>query len=197
MRMRLGLLQDPEVIDRQVRREQEELEKKRNPAAAATAKTKEETEAENKEKEEIRKKLKGKRPRIKPLSESKAIDSGATFISEGFLFLVAGGLILWESWRRDSKEGRRRDEVQMRLEKLEDDIDSLRSENRTLKSDVHHRHTIDGAVGAPLTLGFAHNSTKEKSSNTTSGNLMSESEKTTESAGGKTQQDASQDVQVE
>lgn len=152
MRMRLGLLQDPEVIDRQVRREQEELERKRNPEAAATAKTKEATEAETKEKEEIRKRLKGRRRKIKPLSESKAIDSGATFISESFLFLVAGGLIVWESWRRESKEGRRRDEVQMRLEKLEEEMDGLRVENVTLKDDLAQHRRVDGAVGARVIL---------------------------------------------
>lgn len=151
MRMRLGLLQDPAVIERQVRREQEEIERKRNPEVTATAKTKEETEAEQKEKEDIRKRLKGSRRRVKPLSESKAIDSGATFISESFLFLVAGGLILWESWRRDNKEGKRRDEVQARLDKLEGDLQGLRTENQTLKHDVGRVERIDGALGAPIT----------------------------------------------
>ena len=140
MRMRLGLLQDPAVIERQIKREQEELEKKRNPDQPATAKTKEETEADKKEKEEIRKKLKSSKRRIKPLSESKAIDSGATFISETFLFMVAGGLILWESWRRDRKEGRSRDEVQARLEKLEGHIEGLERENRTLRTDIEQRN---------------------------------------------------------
>jgi hypothetical protein len=59
------------------------------------------------------------RPRIRPLSESKAIDSGANFISEAFLFAVAGGLIVFESWRSRRKESSRREDVQDRLNELE------------------------------------------------------------------------------
>jgi len=58
-------------------------------------------------------------PRIRPLSESKAIDAGANFISEAFLFAVAGGLILFENVRSRRKEASRRDTVQERLELLE------------------------------------------------------------------------------
>jgi len=58
-------------------------------------------------------------PRIRPLSESKAIDSGANFISEAFLFAVAGGLIVFESWRSRRKESSRREDVQDRLNELE------------------------------------------------------------------------------
>ncbi|KAI5812197.1 optic atrophy 3 protein-domain-containing protein [Pyronema omphalodes] len=58
-------------------------------------------------------------PRIRPLSESKAIDAGANFISEAFLFAVAGSLILAEAWRSRRKEASRRDVVTERLELLE------------------------------------------------------------------------------
>lgn len=58
-------------------------------------------------------------PRIRPLSESKAIDAGANFISEAFLFVVAGSLILAEAWRSRRKEASRRDIVTERLELLE------------------------------------------------------------------------------
>lgn len=125
MRMRLGLLQDPAVIERQIKREQEEVERKKNPDQSPTVKTKEESEAEAKEREDIRKKLKRGRP-IKPLSEAKAIDSGATFISEGFLFLVAGGLILFEQLRGKRKDNARRDEVKERLDSLEEEIVRLK-----------------------------------------------------------------------
>lgn len=57
--------------------------------------------------------------RIRPLSESKAVDRGASFISEFFLFAVAGGLILFESIRSRRKEASRRDLVADRLEALE------------------------------------------------------------------------------
>lgn len=58
-------------------------------------------------------------PRIRPLSESKAIDAGANFISEAFLFSVAGSLILFESIRSKKKEAARRDTVSERLDLLE------------------------------------------------------------------------------
>jgi hypothetical protein len=56
-----------------------------------------------------------KGPKIRPLNESKAIDAGANFISEAFLFAVAGGLILLESLRSRRKESNRQDMVQERL----------------------------------------------------------------------------------
>jgi myosin-1 len=58
-------------------------------------------------------------PRIRPLSESKAIDAGANFISEFFLFSVAGTLIFIEALRSKRKETTRRDTIQERLDLLE------------------------------------------------------------------------------
>lgn len=66
------------------------------------------------------KELSKKPPRIRPLSESKAIENGANFISEFFLFTVAGGLILFEQIRSRRKEASRRDMVADRLEELEE-----------------------------------------------------------------------------
>ena len=60
------------------------------------------------------------KPHIRPLSESKAIESGASFISEAFLFIVAGGLIVFESWRARRKETNRREDVESRLIELEE-----------------------------------------------------------------------------
>lgn len=57
---------------------------------------------------------------IRPLSDAKAIERGATFISEFFLFSVAGGLILFEAIRSRKKELNRRDEVADRLQNLEE-----------------------------------------------------------------------------
>lgn len=59
-------------------------------------------------------------PRIRPLSESKAIDAGANFISEAFLFSIAASLILFEALRSRRKETKRQDTVAERLEKLEE-----------------------------------------------------------------------------
>ncbi|KAK6503977.1 hypothetical protein TWF506_002194 [Arthrobotrys conoides] len=66
------------------------------------------------------KKKKPATPHIRPLSDSKAIERGAAFISEFFLFSVAGGLILFEALRSRKKEMNRRDEVTERLQNLEE-----------------------------------------------------------------------------
>lgn len=60
------------------------------------------------------------KPHIRPLSESKAIDAGANFISEAFLFAVAAGLVFAEAMRNRKKELNRRDIVAERLDLLED-----------------------------------------------------------------------------
>jgi hypothetical protein len=45
---------------------------------------------------------------VRPLSETRAIENGANFLAEGFLFTVAAALILGESWRSARSEARRR-----------------------------------------------------------------------------------------
>lgn len=124
MRLRLGLLRDSAAIERQAARDAAEAEAKKYKPTAPTVKTKAETKAEEaavtKAKEKAVETVKHQpRPRIRPLSESKAIDSGANFISEAFLFAVAGGLIVFESWRSRRKESSRREDVQDRLNELE------------------------------------------------------------------------------
>jgi myosin-1 len=124
MRLRLGLLRDTAAIERQASREAAEAEARRHQSKVPTAKTEEQSKAEEaataKAKKEAIETAKAKPlPRIRPLSEAKAIDSGANFISETFLFLVAGGLIVFESWRSRRKENTRREDVQDRLIELE------------------------------------------------------------------------------
>lgn len=155
MRLRLGLLQDPAAIERQVQRELAELNARRSRAlssssssvttgsssssSSSTTSTKiptVKTEAQSKlddgrikkEKERLEEKAR-KLPKVRPLSEAKAIESGANFISEAFLFCVAGGLIGLEYWRSKRKENSRRDDVKERLGELE-------SENSELKAQI-------------------------------------------------------------
>ena len=124
MRLRLGLLQDPAAIERQIAREAAEAAKKSRQEKIPTAKTEAQSKADEvtkeKEREKIAEKIKHhSKPRIRPLSEAKAIDSGANFISETFLFTVALSLILFETWRRDRKENNRRNDVAEKLAELE------------------------------------------------------------------------------
>ncbi|KAF9009638.1 optic atrophy 3 protein-domain-containing protein [Cyathus striatus] len=55
---------------------------------------------------------------IRPLSETRAIENGANALAEGFLFAVAAGLIIGESWRSARSETRRRGNVDDQLEEL-------------------------------------------------------------------------------
>lgn len=144
MRLRLGLLQDPAAIDRQIAREVAEAEAKRAKTVPAipTVKTEEQMKADMaksaKEKDQVSKKVKAehKPPRIRPLSESKAIDSGANFISESFLFLVAGALIIYENRRGKKKQEAAHDA-------RDDEIEEIRKENSTIKAEVEQlRHDL-------------------------------------------------------
>jgi optic atrophy 3 protein len=124
MRLRLGLLQDTAAIERQAAKEAAEAAAKKHKHEVPTVKTEAQTKADEKAAAKAAKeKAESKpapRPRIRPLSEAKAIESGATFISEAFLFSVAAGLIFMESWRSRRKETSRRDDVAERLADLED-----------------------------------------------------------------------------
>ncbi|KAL5490638.1 hypothetical protein ACEPAI_5472 [Sanghuangporus weigelae] len=67
-----------------------------------------------------------KTPNIRPLSEARAIDSGANAIAEGFLFSVAAALILGESWRSSRSLAKRREVVDERIEELGERVGELR-----------------------------------------------------------------------
>ncbi|KAH9019374.1 OPA3-domain-containing protein, partial [Lactarius hengduanensis] len=56
---------------------------------------------------------------LRPLSETRAIENGANFIAEGFLFAVAAALVVGESWRSSRSETRRRADVGDALEALQ------------------------------------------------------------------------------
>lgn len=125
MRWRIGLLQDAAALERQAARDAAKKEAERKKANTPTVKTEAETKAEaeaaSKEKATEEKEKHPPKPRIKPLSETKAIETGANFISETFLFSVAASLIIFESWRSGRKEKNRRDKVAERLNDLEEE----------------------------------------------------------------------------
>lgn len=73
--------------------------------------------------------------KVRPLNDAKAIDNGASFISESFLFSVAGGLILYESFRQRRKE-------QVRREGVADDIKALQDEIEWLKKILQDKRVV-------------------------------------------------------
>lgn len=141
MRMKLGLLQDQAAIERQIEREAASASSKRRaaspsgdvPTVLTEAEAKAQEEAAKKEKKEISEKVKQEEKkkearRIRPLTEAKAIDSGATFISESFLFLVAAGLIGFETWRSRRKVGKERKADDERMDRFEEELKGTREE---------------------------------------------------------------------
>jgi optic atrophy 3 protein len=149
MRLRLGLLQDPAAIDRQIAREVKEAEaraaKAKLDAETPTVKTLEETqadeEAHKKTKDIITKRVEERekhkpKPRIRPLSEAKAIETGANFISEAFLFLVAGGIIIFEQYRSRKKASNERSALDDRLDRLEEERDAMKGKVTELQKEI-------------------------------------------------------------
>jgi optic atrophy 3 protein len=155
MRWRLGLLQDAAAIEKQVQRDSARELAKRHKHEAPTVKTEAQTKADDAAAAKAAKEPpqppkppeppKAKEPRIRPLSEAKAIESGANFISETFLFGVAASLILFESWRSRRKDSARRDVVQDRLNDLEESEAAARKALVELEREVLHlraKHNI-------------------------------------------------------
>ncbi|GAA6060128.1 hypothetical protein JCM10212_001425 [Sporobolomyces blumeae] len=84
----------------------------------------------------LRVSLLGESPKhIRPLSESRAIESGANFLSEGFLFAVAATIIIGETYRGRVSEGKRRDAVRDSLQTHEDEIEELRERLKGLERE--------------------------------------------------------------
>ena len=146
MRFRLGLLQDTAAIEKQLARDAAEAKK------PPTVKTEAETKAdEARAKDPERAKEPKKRPKIRPLSEAKAIDLGANFVSETFLLAVGIALILVENARKGRQEATRREDVADQIEELQKmnrlqrkslvDLDkeliSLRNKSGTSPGTIH------------------------------------------------------------
>ncbi|CAG8909918.1 unnamed protein product [Penicillium egyptiacum] len=137
MRLRLGSLRDTAASQRQAAAAAEARKHKpSSPTVRNEADTKAAEEAEAKAKAAAEEAAKPHHYRIRPLSESKAIESGANFISESFLFVVAGGLILFESWRSRNKESTRREGVEGRLAELEQSEQAAREALVALEKEL-------------------------------------------------------------
>ena len=149
MRWRIGLLQDAAAIERQVAKEAAaDAAKKHRHATTPTVKTEAQTKADEEAaarsaKEENEPPKPRSKPKIRPLSEAKAIETGANFISEGFLFGVAAGLILFESWRQGRKSNQRRNDVAERLNELEESERAARLALVELEREVLHLRAKD------------------------------------------------------
>ncbi|KAF5311441.1 hypothetical protein D9611_011651 [Ephemerocybe angulata] len=64
---------------------------------------------------------------VRPLSETRAIEQGANFIAEGFMFSVAAALILGETYRTSRNESKRRDTINDKIEDLGEGMSDLKA----------------------------------------------------------------------
>lgn len=76
----------------------------------------------------LRMKLMGEKgAKVRPLNDKKAVENGANFLSETFIFSVAGGIVLFESWRQRQKELSRRETIADDIKTLQYEIDYLKN----------------------------------------------------------------------
>ncbi|RJE26930.1 OPA3 domain protein [Aspergillus sclerotialis] len=137
MRLRLGVIRDSAASERRAAAEAAARKHKpTSPTVKTEAETRAQEAADSKAKAAAAAESTPRKYHIRPLSESKAIESGATFISEAFLFLVAGGLVVFESWRSRRKETTRRDDVETRLTDLEQSEKSARTALVSLEKEL-------------------------------------------------------------
>lgn len=160
MRWRIGLLQDAAAIERQAAKEAAQEAAKKHKHSIPTVKTEAQTKAEEEAAAKAGKESsssetpKPRLPKIRPLSEAKAIDAGASFISEAFLFTVAASLILLETWRSRRKESNRRDDVDERLNDLEETEKATRRALIELEREVLRLRAKErnGTQNAPVRI---------------------------------------------
>ncbi|KAK5172134.1 uncharacterized protein LTR77_003772 [Saxophila tyrrhenica] len=139
MRLRLGLLHDPEAQQRMHDREQRAAEEKKKKAETPTVRTADEQkkydeqqardEKDRADKEPKKEKEKAQKIKIRPLSDARAIELGANFFSETFIFGVAVTLLLLENYRNSRNRSQRRDEVEERLDALEAQVETLQKQH--------------------------------------------------------------------
>ncbi|KAL9023274.1 MAG: hypothetical protein Q9180_008301, partial [Flavoplaca navasiana] len=155
MSLRLGLLQDHASIDKQIAREAAEAQARRQKQDVPTVKTDAQTKADErsattKEKDKPPDKSKTvSKPRIRPLSEAKAIDAGANFASESFLLSVGIGLIVFERWWSSRKESNRREDVADRIEELEENEKAARRALVELEKEIIRIRGKEGKEKSP------------------------------------------------
>ena len=154
MTLRLGLLQDHAAADRQIAREAAEALAKKQKQDIPTVKTEAQTKADEsaiaKEKDRVSGKVKVvSKPKIRPLSETKAIDAGANFASETFLLGVGVGLLFFERWWSSRKESNRREDVADRIAELEESEKSARRGLVELEKEILRLRAKDGKDRSP------------------------------------------------
>jgi len=150
MRMRLGILHDAAAQERMHARELAEqnasvVKKKVESGPNARNSTTSSSNVSDETKQDAdqashteKSEKKVVKPKIRPLSEARAIELGANFASESFIFLVAAGLLIFERWWSRRKETLKDEHFGERLRSLEEQaarVHELENELENMKLD--------------------------------------------------------------
>lgn len=68
-----------------------------------------------------------------PDNQSRAVENGANFLAEGFLFTVAVSVIVGETWRSSRSQSKRRDTVDDQLQELSSQVNELKDKTDVLE----------------------------------------------------------------
>ena len=140
MRMRLGLLQDRATIDKQIAREAAEAQAKKHkhnhPTVQTEAQSKLDQVAANRDRDKAKeaakedaKMTKVAKRKIKPLTEAAAIETGANFVAETFVFSVAlGVLFLQDQWSKSKQSSKDEEEAEA--------LAALKADNQTYRTSM-------------------------------------------------------------
>lgn len=80
--------------------------------------------------------------KVRPLNDKKAIENGANFLLEFFIFLVAGLLILYESYRSRVKANNEKATVKNDITELQDDISQMKVLLERLTDDLERMSLV-------------------------------------------------------
>ncbi|KAI9203263.1 uncharacterized protein BJ171DRAFT_510141 [Polychytrium aggregatum] len=78
---------------------------------------------------------------IRPLNDAKAVEVGATFISEAVIFSVAGLTIVAEVYRSNIKSNKSKAELEARLTGLADGNEASQAQIKELKQSIEQLQT--------------------------------------------------------
>lgn len=67
-----------------------------------------------------------KNTKVRPLNDRKAIEDGATFLAETFVFGVAGSIIVYETYKAKKKQNERTEMIEDDIRALQDEIEYIR-----------------------------------------------------------------------
>lgn len=104
--------------------------------------------------------------KVRPLNDKKAIENGANFLLEFFIFLVAGLLILYESYRSRVKANNEKATVKNDISELQDDIVQMKGLLERLTDDIERLTGLANPVqpsanaGSNITTSIATESNK-------------------------------------